>query len=78
MYTYSYLCTRWYGSLSGVRNIYMEGDMAPEIAATKDAELISGSKTCDIQLLQRFRMVVSDVETFPAMAAQPLHRFTAD
>jgi len=56
----------------------MEGDMAPEIAATKDAELISGSKTCDIQLLQRFRMVVSDVETFPAMAAQPLHRFTAD
>tara|TARA_B100001559_G_C16476024_1_gene611428 strand:- start:377 stop:631 length:255 start_codon:yes stop_codon:yes gene_type:complete len=76
-FTYSYHCRRWYGSVHGVRNIYVEGDMSPEKAAKRDAEFVSGSKTCDIQLLQRFRMMVSDVETFPAMAAQPLHRYSA-
>jgi hypothetical protein len=77
VFTYSFDCQRWYGSVQGVRNIYVEGDVPPEKAAKKDAEFVSGSKTCDIQLLQRFRMLVSDVETFPAMAAQPLHRYSS-
>lgn len=74
VFTYSYNCQGWLGRLTGIRNIYVEGDLQPEKAAKRDAELVTGSKTCDVRLLQRFRMVVSDVEAFPAMAAQPLYK----
>lgn len=59
----------------GTRNIYIESDLNPESAAKSDAKGITGASDCDIQLIQRFKMSVTDVETYPAMACQPLFRF---
>ena len=75
VYTYHYTCRRWYGNITGMRNLYLEGLTPPEQAAQKDAKMATGSTTCDVQLIQKFKMVVTDVETFPAMACQPLFKY---
>ena len=75
IYTYRYKCKRWYGNVTGTRNLYLEGSIVPEEAAKKDAKSVSGSGDCDIQLIQKFTMVVTDVETYPAMACQPLFKY---
>lgn len=75
VYTYQYSCKRWYGDVTGTRNLYLEGSTPAEQAAQKDAKLATNSSACDIQLIQKFKMVVTDVETFPAMACQPLFKY---
>ncbi len=77
VYSYRYSCKTWYGlgTATGIRNLYTDSDIAPEQAAKNDAKKFNNSAECDIQLLQRFKMTVTDVETFPAMAAQPLHKY---
>ena len=74
IYTYKYTCPLWYMTYTGTRNIYVESDVQPEEAALTDAKAFSGAPTCDVHLLQKFRMTVSDVETYPAMALQKTHR----
>jgi len=59
---------------SGTRNIYAEGDVAPAEAALADAKAVSGTDHCDIHLLQKFTMTVTDVEAYPAMALQKTYR----
>jgi len=75
VYTYHYTCQRWYGEVTGTRNLYLENSMPPEQAAQKDAKMANNSSVCDIQLIQKFKMVVTDVETFPAMACQPFFKY---
>jgi len=77
VYSYRFNCRTWYGLLttSGIRNFYSDSDIDPVSAAKNDAKKFNSSSDCDIQLLQRFKMQVTDVETFPAMAAQPLHKY---
>ena len=58
-------------------NFYSDSELSPEkavLAAKMDAERTHSSSECDVQLLQKFKMTVTDVETFPAMAAQPLYQ----
>tara|TARA_B110001452_G_C15101014_1_gene383883 strand:+ start:603 stop:851 length:249 start_codon:yes stop_codon:yes gene_type:complete len=74
VFTYKYTCPRWYMTYSGTRNIYVQDDQSPEDAALADAKAASGAEKCDVHLLQRFKMVVTDVETYPAMALQKTHR----
>ena len=76
VYTYHYNCKRWYGNVAGTRNLYLEGTVHPEEAAREDAKTITGSSECDIQLVQKFTMMVTDVETFPAMACLPLFKYS--
>lgn len=78
VFTYAYTCQTWYNKVTGIRNIYVEGDALPEKAAKKDAEIATGYSQCNVQLLQRFKMAVSDVEAFPAMAAQPLYKYSTE
>lgn len=77
VYSYSYSCKTWYGLITatGIRNLYIDSNIDPYQAVKKDAKKFNNSSDCDIQLLQRFKMTVTDVETFPAMAAQPLHKY---
>ena len=75
VYTYQYACQRWWGITTGKRNIYIENDLNPEQAARNDAKIVSGASECDVQLIQRFKMSVTDVETYPAMACQPMFRY---
>ena len=74
VYTYKYSCPRWHMTYTGTRNIYVDGDQPPVDAALADAKAYSGAEHCDVHLLQKFRMTVTDVETYPAMALQKTHR----
>ena len=76
VYSYRYKCNTWYYlEVSGIRNFYSQDSVEPKLAALDDARKFTGSKECDVELLQRFKMTVTDVETFPAMATQPLHLY---
>ena len=74
VFVYHYKCPRWYGWQTGTRHLYVEGTAHPEEAVMADARAMSGSDNCDIQLIQKYTMVVQDVETYPAMACIPLHK----
>lgn len=78
VYTYHYSCSRWYGVASGTRHLYLEGNLHPEDAARHDAKRVTGSSECDIHLIQKYKMVIEDVETYPAMACLPLHKCKGD
>lgn len=79
VYSYRYKCTTWYYlQVTGMRNFYSaDNPTNPKEAALDDALRFTGSSDCDVELLQRFKMTVTDVETFPAMATQPLHLYQA-
>jgi hypothetical protein len=76
VYTYHYSCPTWWGNSTGIRNIYVEDDTSPVVAAQEDAKTFSGAKKCDVHLIQKFKMSVTEVETYPAMACQPLHKWS--
>ena len=69
-YTYRYNCKRWWGSVTGTRNIIYEGDDI-EQAALKDAERVSGSGTCDVALMQKFYITVQLAEPYRALMQFP-------
>ncbi len=75
IYVYHYNCPHWYGWQSGTRRLYVEGTSHPEQAVRADARALSGSDECNIHLIQRYKMIVEDVETYPAMACLPLHKW---
>jgi len=77
VFTYSYDCPRWYGRNQGTRNLYLDpmSTTEPIEAAKKDAQTISGSQTCDVHLIQKFRLAIEHVETYPAMATTPMYKF---
>lgn len=81
VYSYRYTCKTWYWTTTtGIRNFYSNDpsmDDKIEKAAIQDAKRANNSAECDIQLLQKFKMTVTDVQTFPAMAAQPLHQWSS-
>jgi len=67
-YLYHYRCPRWYGTPSGVRNLFLYNKTShtksPESIAKKDAEELTGSKTCDIQLIQKFSIMIQPLYTY--------------
>ena len=72
-YTYLYNCSRWWGRVSGVRNITHEGSDTEVIdAAVKEAKRVSGSETCDISLLQKFKITLTLAEPYTALVQFPL------
>jgi hypothetical protein len=77
IYSYRYSCQTWWGlvTTTGIRNLYTDSEIAPEIAAKNDAKKFNNTSDCDVQLLQRFKMTVTEVEPYPALAAQPIYRY---
>jgi hypothetical protein len=72
-YTYLYNCQRWWGVVSGVRNLAHDGEETDVIKkATDIAENLTGSQTCDVSLLQKFQMSVQLSEPYPALVQFPL------
>ena len=72
-YTYLYNCQRWYGTVTGVRNLAHNGIDADVIkTATEIAETLTGSQTCEVSLLQKFQMSVQLSQPYPALVQFPL------
>ena len=75
IYMYKYICPRWYGNVTGIRNIYddsakNESDIIR--LAKKEANEIYGSKSCNISLLQKFNVVITSKKNYAGMAGIPL------
>ena len=72
-YTYLYNCQRWYGVVTGVRNLAYNGKEEDVIkTATDIVETLTGSQTCEVSLLQKFQMSVQLSEPYPALVQFPL------
>ena len=74
VYLYKYNCKRWYGNESGLRNMYTESEMAIQdvtLNATKEAKLISGSNTCDISLILKYKLSIESTETYSNITKIP-------
>ena len=69
LYSFKYSCPRWYGYEKGVHNIYIKDDLDEDVEklAIKEANYISGSKSCNIQLLNKFRISINSIETYPSL-----------
>ena len=72
IYTYLYRCPRWYGVQTGVRNISVPENLSAQQQATRDAQEVTGSQSCSVSLLQKFKMALRSVEPLPALAQFPL------
>ena len=72
-YTYLYNCSRWWGKVSGVRNIAHEG-VEKEVVETaiNEAKRVSGSATCNVALLQKFKIAITLAEPYTALMQFPL------
>ena len=72
-YTYLYNCQRWWGVVTGVRNLAHDGEETDVIkTATDIAENLTGSQTCEVSLLQKFQMSVQLSEPYAALVQFPL------
>ena len=69
LYSYKYSCPRWYGTLEGVNNLYIKKNNEKDVnkIATKEANRLSGSKTCSISLLNKFEVSIKSIETYPSL-----------
>lgn len=74
VYLYKYDCIRWYGNVSGLQNMIVDDKITEsEIKkiAEKRANLISGSKSCDISLLQKFSTSIKTVKSYSSLSTIP-------
>jgi hypothetical protein len=72
---YRYSCPRWYGTVKGIRNISIENkeDSQELINNLENLEnTYSGSKTCKIDLLQKYRLSITNVENYSGITTIPV------
>jgi hypothetical protein len=72
VYLYRYACARWWGTARDVRYLHVDrgADLVGEVL--RDAQHASGSRTCDVALLQQFRVCFTPEKTFPPHALFPV------
>ena len=73
LYSYKYNCPRWYGTLQGVKNLYInkkEKELSHEQVikmAKNQSNTFSGSNSCSVTLLNKFDVSIKSVETYPSL-----------
>jgi len=75
-YLYTYKCPRWYGILSGVKNVYFKDEHTDEyvVEVLKErSNKITGSKSCDIKLLQKLKVSIESIKNYEGLATIPLN-----
>ena len=73
-YLYSYECKKWWGKVNGLRNIHNNQNLSDEDildVIKKDASQVSGSKTCDISLLLKYKLAINDINTYTDITKIP-------
>lgn len=69
-YMYKSSCPRWYGTEIDVDHIVVE-ENTPETDVKMQAKLLSnaitGSKTCDVKLIQKYHMVIEARKSYPSL-----------
>lgn len=74
---YKYTCPRWYANLTGIKNISnTEDDLDDEKLIhrlTKIENMKSGSKTCKIDLLQKYELTIKNVYNYRGITTIPVN-----
>ena len=74
VYMYKYACPRWWGTVQGLRNINTGSKLNDEEVikiAKNDANKYTGSKTCDVFLLQKFNVDITPIKNYAALTSIP-------
>ena len=73
---YKYSCPRWYGTLTGLKNISTDKDL-DDYKLTNDITKIeninTGSKTCKIDLIQKYELIINNVHNYQGISTIPVN-----
>jgi hypothetical protein len=72
LYLYRYVCQRWWGATSNIQLAQLAESSDPASHLLQHAETITGSKTCHVDLLQKFEISMRVTKTYAAMATLPV------
>jgi hypothetical protein len=72
VYLYRYICRRWWGPTSDLQMARVPEGADLLSALQVHAEAVCGSKTCNVDILQKFRLSMEVAETYDAMATLPV------
>ena len=75
-YMYKSMCPRWYGWHDNIRHVVVDKDTPEEevIAVAKQiSNHVTGSKTCGVQLLQKYHMIIEAQKSYPALTGLRFH-----
>ena len=74
IYMYKYACPRWWGTITGLRNMNAESGLDEKEVikiAKSDANKHTGSYSCDISLLQKFQVSITPIKNYAALTSIP-------
>ena len=75
-YMYKYNCNKWWGNKTGIRNFYIDESKDTDIKnidelIIADIQKITKSNECDIELLQKFNIVIKPLNMYAPMVKFP-------
>ena len=73
---YKYSCPRWFGTYNGIKNIAIDedikkGDLTKELEKIENRK--TGSKTCKVELLQKYTLSIQNIENYAGIATIPVN-----
>lgn len=74
VYLYKYNCPRWYGIVSGLKNIVVDNEVTEDKIleiAKQNSNQYTGSKTCDVYLLQKFNTCIKPIKSYSSLSTIP-------
>jgi len=75
-YMYKSSCSRWWAIQNDIRHIVVAKDTKEEEVkeqAKQTANTLTGSKTCDIQLIQKYHMIIQPKKSYAALTHLTFH-----
>ena len=75
-YMYKSICPRWYGYITNIRHIVVPEKMAENKVidlAEKQSNNMTGSGDCNIQLLQKYHMLIEPLKSYAALTSLTFH-----
>ena len=75
-YMYKYNCRKWWGMKNGIRNFYIDESNDEDIKDIEkliitDIKRVIKSDECDIELLQKFNIVIKPLNMYAPMVKFP-------
>jgi len=75
-YMYKSSCPRWYGIENAIRHIVVAKDTTEDDVkeqAKQMSGLVTGSKTCNVQLIQKYHMIIQPKKSYAALTHLTFH-----
>ena len=75
-YMYKSSCSRWWATQNDIRHIVVAKDTKEEEVkeqAKQTANTLTGSKTCNIQLIQKYHMIIQPKKSYAALTHLTFH-----